>query len=292
MRAIVAAAALSLALAQPARAEMLGTPLLGGADAPSGFVGGLDLFVGAATNSYTRVREGGDRGTYLYLSDDLGIPVIGEVRGLGAWRFDPEDALGVSMGYIFAWGSARLPTNIDYNGGTLQGGTTLSSQPLWFVFELQYERSIFRFGEGDRGYLAADIGLRLDYLHWLFPTATFAPDSPGHEAGEKFLSQMTPVPVLGLSARIPVAADLDVLLGARGFRLNHVSSGRVEGGIIYYSQSLIDATAGLVWTPTPGLQLSFGYRFLYCDIDEESTQDGNLVGLFTHGAYFSLSYAF
>jgi hypothetical protein len=283
---------LVLASASLARADMLGFPMLGPEDAPSGFFGGASAFAGSSTNSYTRVREHSLRGTYLYMGDDLGIPVIGELRLDGGWRFDPEDSLALSFGYIWAWGSNTLHADTDYNGGTFQGGTKLSSQPLWFVVEFQYERALFRFMEGDRGMLGLDIGFRYDWLHWEFSKSTFTQTSAGHEAGEKFLSQATPIPVLGLTARFPVAENVDLVASARGMRLNHISSGRIEGGIIYFSQSLIDATLGLVIHTDPNLSFSFGFRYVYVDITEESKEDGNNVGLYSAGAYFSIAYTF
>jgi len=98
--------------------------------------------------------------------------------------------------------------------------------------------------------------------------------------------------VIGLTARFPIAESVDLVASARGMRINHMSSGRKEGGIIYFSQSLIDATLGLVIHADPNLSFSFGYRLLYVDIEEKSNEDGNLVGVFTHGAYFAITFVF
>lgn len=278
-----------------AGAAMSGSPLLGGPDAPTGPLLGLGAFAGGHTSSYLRVREGFDRGAYLYLEKDLGAPAIGEMQLQLGWRFDPDDALAGGFGYVFVGGGARLPTNAHFNGGTLQGGTRIGENPgsvRWFVFELQYERELVRFGEKDGGLLALDLGLRFDHLEWRFSQATLAPTTIGRETGEDFWKQSIPIPIVGLTARLALSEEWDAVASAKGFRLNHLSSGRSEGGIVYVSESVIDATLGLAWKASDSVQLAFGYRFLYVDVDEESREDGNLIGVFAHGAYFTIQVTF
>lgn len=291
-------AALAAAMAvipRPASAALMGAPLLGGSDWPVGPLVGLGVFAGAPTNSYTRVREDADRGTYLYLEDDLGVPVIGEAQIQLGWRFDPDDALGLAIGYIFIGGGQRTHADDHYNATTIAAGTFLGEDPTsvhWFVIELQYERALFRFMEADRGLLAIDLGIRYDDLDWRFSPRTIAATSAGAEAGEDFRTQSIPIPVVGLTARFPIAPEWDVVASARGFRLNHISSGRLEGGLVYTSESFIDATLGLAFRAAESVQIAFGYRFLYVDIDEESREDGNLIGVFSHGAYFTVQATF
>jgi hypothetical protein len=277
-----------------ARAGLMGSPLLGDEDAPTGPLLGFGVFAGAPTNSYTRVREGSDRGTYLYFQDDVGIPVVGEAQLQLGWRFTADDALALGVGYLFIGGGRRTNTNLEYNATTLAGGTVETVDPMsvhWFVFELQYERTLVRF-MGHRGLLALDLAIRYDDLDWRFATKTIAQGSLGAEAGEDFRTQSIPIPLIGLTARIPISEDWDVVLAARGSRLNHISSGRSEGGIVYISESVIDATAGFTFKASDLVQISFGYRFLYVDIDGESREDGNLIGAFTHGAYFTVLLSF
>jgi len=264
-------------------------------DAPSGLILGGGLFVGASTCSYTRVRENQDKGTKLSLAKDLGIPVIGEARIDMGWRFDPDDALTLGISYIFAWGETRLDHDIHYNGAVLEGGTdagTMGGGVKWFVLEVSYERILFRFGENGRGYLAADMGLRFDALDWRFTKKTFVPGTKGTEAGEDFLTQAIPIPVFGLSARFPLAHSVDLIASLRGFRINHLSSGRSEGGIVYASESLVDAKLGLAFTLSDATELSFGYRFLYVDMDNESREDGNVIGILAHGLFVTLTVIF
>jgi hypothetical protein len=278
-----------------ARADFMGAPFLGPQDMPTGPFAGFGVFAGSPTNSYTRVRENADRGTYLYLKDDLGVFVDGETSLQLGWRFDADDALGFALNYVFIGGGRRIPKNIEYNATTLQGGTQLAEDPTsvhWFAFELQYERTILRFMDEDRGLLAAVIGVRYDDIDWRFTKQTIAATSAGAEAGEDFRTQSIPTPVLGLVGRIPITTNWDVVLAARGFRFNHVSSGRSEGGLVYISESVIEATAGFAVRVSPGASWNFGYRFLYVDFDGESREDGNLIGLFTHGIYFTFQVTF
>jgi hypothetical protein len=292
---VVAAVVSCLLVPRGAAAAIMGMPLLGPEDLESGFFAGLGVFAGHPTNSYTRVREDTARGTYLYLDKDLGIPVVGEASLHGGWRFDSDDALALAFSYIFIGGHRVLHGSIDYNATALEPGTDVAENPAsvtWMAIELQYERELFRFAEGNRGLLALDLGLRLDVIDWRFSSATVVAGSVKKEPGEDFLTQTIPIPVIGLTARIPIAEDWDIVLAARGFRLNHVSSGRVEGGIVYISESFIDATAGLVVRLSPSVQFAFGARYLYVDFDGESREDGNLVGLFSGGAYVTVQITF
>ena len=295
--AVVLAAILLLGAQAPreARGELMGVPLLGPVDLEDGFFAEFGVFAGHPTNSYTRVRENADKGTNLWLEDDLGVPVIGEAGLQLGWRFDADDALALACDYIFIGGGAVLHGPIVFNATTLAAGTDVQETPLsvhWVTVELQFERTIFRFAEKDRGLLAIDLGIRYDDIDWRFSKATISSKSTGAEAGEDFRTQSIPIPVIGLTARFPVVPDWDLAAGARGFTINHMSSGRSEGGIVYISESFIELTVGAVYMGWKGVQLGFGYRFLYVDFDGESREDGNQIGVFTHGAYLTVQVTF
>src|SRR5262249_44195990 len=158
--------------------------------------------------------------------------------------------------------------------------------------QLNYERSLFRFLDRDRGFLAIDLGVRWDFMDWRFTTRTIAPTSQHTESGEDFLTQSMPVPVLGLSARFPVSESMDVYVYARGFRASQWNSLRKEGGTVYFSENIVDAGAGLSIRATERLTVSFGYRFFWIDQDEQSHEDGNTIRLLTHGLAVDLVAAF
>jgi hypothetical protein len=276
-----------LAIATPARAE----GEAGGAFESGPFVG-LELFAGAPGHSVTQVREFDDLGDPLTLRGDLGIDVVGEARLRIGWRFDPDDALAIGISHIFLWGGARLEHDVHYNGTTYQGGTQLESQPIYLAPEVRYDRVLVRWGDAARAALSINLGVRVDFVDWKFSEVAIAPTSTGKEGREDFYAQATPIPVLGISIRLPVTDDLDLEGFARGFRANHWSSLRNEGGTIYFSESFVEAGIGLVRRLAPGLDLAIGYRYLFVDLAETSPEDGNYLKLESHGALVGLRYQF
>jgi hypothetical protein len=252
---------------------------------------GLDFFGGAPSSSHTRVREFEHRGDFLELDRDLGIPAIGEARLRLGYRFDPKSALTLSFSSLFLYGSARLDHDTTYNGTTFSGKTRLASRPLWLVAEIQYERTLFCWGDDDRGALSAGVGLRADFLHWILH-GTVDSTSSKKEQGEAFVQQVTPIPFVGISLREPIARDFDLVGYGRGFRANHWNSLRTEGGIMWFSESFVEAGLGIAYHITRTLELYVGYRYLLVDIRERSREDTNAVTVSSHGGTIGLTLAF
>jgi hypothetical protein len=253
---------------------------------------GIDLFAGAPAASSTRVRENADDGDRLLLEDDLGIRVIGEARLRLGYDFDADQSLTLMASHIFLYGATTPERDVEYNGTTYQAGRPLESRPIWLVFELEYERVLVRWGEEGRGRLSLGVGVRLDFLHYTFSSFTLAPTSTGSEGREDFDAQALPIPVFGLALRQPLARDLDLYGFGRGFRANHWNSFRTEGGTVYWSESFVEAGAGIAWRAAPWLELTAGYRFLYVDIAETSHEDGNYMFLSTHGGTIGATFLF
>jgi hypothetical protein len=294
VRTLVVAIVLALA-ARTASAQSVDGPLLYGApkDAPSGPLLGAGLTIGSPAGSYVRVRENQIHGNQLDFGGDLGIDVGAELAFRGGWRFGEDDALALRLSHIFVWGGTTLAHDVNYNGSVLEGGKSISTtgSTTWWVIELSYQHALFRFGEDARAYLAFDAGIRFDYLNFSF-NATLAPTSLGHETAEHFYSQATPIPFLGLTLRYPVGATTDFYAYANGFYWNHISSGRSEGGIIYYTQYLVQAGFGLAFQVIERGQLAVAYRFLYNQINEHSNEDDNKVVLILNGVSVGFTYTF
>jgi hypothetical protein len=295
MRVHVLVVVLLALAARTASAQSLEGPLLWGEPKKdlSGPMLGAGLFVGSPQGSYVRVRETVLNGAKLR-NGDLGIPVVGELGIRAGWRFDADDALALHVSHIFFWGETTLGNDQFFNGAEFQGGKTVSTvgKATWFVFELDYQRALFRFSEQDRGYLALDLGVRLDYLNFSFGTFTLAPNSPGKEGREDFFAQSMPVPLIGLTARFPIGATTDLYAYAKGFRINHLSSGRSEGGIVYWSQSIVEAGIGVAFIVNDRTQFTIAYRFIYNEQDGNSNEDGNEVRLLANGFAFGFTYTF
>lgn len=232
-----------------------------------------------------------NQGNVLKFTDDLGINVIGETRLRVGYRFTADQAIELSISHLFAWGSKVIPTDIHYNGSTVQAGH-LDARPRWLVFELNWEPTLFRWGEQDRGAFNLDLGIRYDRPHWEFENFHFSPTSSGHEAAEDFDTQAMPIPMLGASIRQPIASRLDLTAFGRAFRANHWNTFRQEGGTVYWTETAVEAGAGMALRVGASLELSIGYRFLMLDIAEQSGEDGNFVTLRTHGIEVGLTVLF
>jgi hypothetical protein len=312
--AAAAALGLALALLAPGRAEAQIAPIPAALDrtdrardverakekgepAPklpddAGFFLGLDLYGASPGSSQTRVRENGDEGDILKFQDDLGITVVGETRLRFGYRFDSDNALEIGISHIFCWGGTTVPRDIHYNGSTIAAGSSLDSMPRWLVFEFNYERVLVSWGEQGRGELDLDLGIRFDYLHWDFQNFHFTATSSGHEAAEDFDTQAMPIPMIGLSIRQPLVDHLDFTAFGRGFRANLWPTGRTEGGPVTWSETAIEAGAGLAWRIADSFEIYLGYRFLLLDIKEQSGEDGNFVTLRANGGLLGMTVFF
>jgi hypothetical protein len=245
-----------------------------------------DLFVGNTLGSHTRVGEHADYGTTLRLKD-LGVRWEEQVHlTFGRW-YGPDNLLTCTLEDTILQGSARIPSDVHYNGATLQGGTDLSSHPLFLTLDTRYQRVVSRWGEDRRGSLALDLGVRYDRLHWYF-SGTLAPSTTGHETGEGFDAQSMPIPEIGLALRQPLAHGVDLVAGFRGFRANAWPTGRTEGGAVHWSETYEEARAGVEWNLSRSAALTIQVRYELIDMWERSHEDRNAITLRTLGLMIGL----
>jgi hypothetical protein len=83
--------------------------------------------------------------------------------------------------------------------------------------------------------------------------------------------------------REPLTDAVDLVAFARGFRANAWPSGRTEGGPVKWSESYIEAGAGIEVALGGPAALEVGYRLLFIDEAGTSHEDGNYLSLLVNG---------
>jgi hypothetical protein len=238
---------------------------------------------------YVQVRENHVPGTRLQLHRDLGIDTSESLVVGAAYRLTPLDALRLTFDTVFLYGGSRLPTDVDFNGTTLRGGTNIDTRPEFFRLTALYERRLFGLGAG--GYLAGDVGLTFVFLTFQLH-GTVSSRTKSADMGEDFVTQELPVPLLGFRIDRPLVERLSLVGSLTGGYLPRVDSLRHEGGDVKLSQTHADALAGLRYRLTPAFDVEAGYRFTYFVQREVSREDGNSISLWDNGVSALLTYRF
>jgi hypothetical protein len=265
---------------------------------------------------YVQVRENEIQGTHLSFHSDLGIDTIERVTAGAAYRLSDVSRLRLAFDTIFLYGSARLDSDVFFNGATLQGGTDLQSRPEFFRLTALYERRLLDFAAGAS--VAGDIGLTYVFLTYKMH-GTLSPLSQGgggetmarassigsQVAGaganpggtpatvkEDFLTQELPIPMLGLTLDYPLGQHWSFASAVLGGFLPRVDSLRTEGGTVYLSQSHVDLSAVVRYRLSDCVDLDGGYAFHYYTQHESSHEDGNYIQLWDNDLLVAVHYRF
>lgn len=251
----------------------------------------LESFIGSPTAGVTRVRENALTGDRLGLRRDLGIDSVEAIGVTAVVPLGARTALVGSVTRLFLWGAADLPQDRTHNSTTYAANSRLDSRPDFTAMELRWRQRLVNWGAAVRGTLYGELGARVDYLDWHFQ-GTLAPGSIGHETGEGFYKQATPVPVVGLVLQQSLNAwawtETTVRLGGA----RHWYSGRREGGAVYFSETLFDVRASVGYDIGPHWRVALHARFFHLTLRERSREDGNVLRLPVLGAGLSVQYRF
>ncbi len=265
---------------------------------------------------YVQVRENNIQGTHLSFHNDLGIDTVERVTLGAAYRVSDSSRFRLNFDTIFLYGTARLDSDVFFNGATLQGGTDLQSRPEFFRLTALYEHRLLDIGQGGR--IAGDIGFTYVFLTYKMH-GTLSPLSQGgggetiarasvvssqasgsgaNPGGvpatvkEDFLTQELPIPMLGLTFDYPLKEHLSFVSTVLGGYLPQVDSLRSEGGTVDLSQSHVDLSATLRFALSESLYVDAGYAFHYYVQHETSHEDGNYIQLWDNDLLVALRYRF
>ncbi|HEY7876904.1 MAG TPA: hypothetical protein VIC55_01690 [Gemmatimonadaceae bacterium] len=228
---------------------------------------------------WVQVRESAIAGTRLRFGPDLGVHTLhsyafGVTRRLGA-----RTALAITIESIALDGAITLPRDVQFNGATLEQGTTARTAthvPRFLDVTATVDHRLVTLG--DRGGLSLCGGFTFVGLTFVLH-GTLAPRSALHETSEDFVTQELPVPVLGVSLDLPIARRTALTADADGGYLPRVNSLRREGGEVTLSQSHARLAAGARYDLTRSLGIRATYLFTHLAQHENSMEDGNDIVL-------------
>jgi hypothetical protein len=235
-----------------------------------------------------QVRENAIEGTPLQLQGDLGVTTSELLSLRVAHRAASGSELSLTLQSLFVYGSATLPSDVLFNGATLEGGTELKTRPQWYRISAAYTRRLASLSGG--GILTGEGGLTFVSLNFKLDGA-LSPATKGTETKEDFNTQELPVPILGLKLALPVSGRLTGTASLSGGVLPLVDSLRTEGGVVKISQHHVDLSLGLA-ALLGGLRLEAGYLFSDFAQHEVSREDDNYVHLRTHALFVSAGRSF
>lgn len=236
---------------------------------------GLDV---GRPSGWVQVRENRIAGTRLRFGPDLRVRHLRTVslgidRRLGGRTWLEVTVAGTSLD-----GAATLTRDVTFNGATLAHGTTLRTAVGMSRFAgvtAAVDRRLFTVG---RGAVSVRGGVTFQALTFVL-RGTLAPGSALHETSEDFLTQELPVPLVGVSARVPLARRLWLVADLDGSYLPRVNSLRREGGEVTLQQNGTGLTAGLRYDLGLTASVGVGYRATSFAQHETSTEDGNDIVL-------------
>ena len=266
--------AASVATAAPPTGSSWEISLEGGVGVPQGAV---------------QVRENEIEGTRLDLRHDLGVRTW-ESLGLEAVRrFGAASDLRLSFGALFLGGSTTLPSDVFFNGCTLQGGTSLDTRPLFLRVNALYERTVASLAGGGR----VDAGGGFTYVFLDFRLqGTLAATTKGTETSEDFLTQELPVPLLTVRIEMPVGPTLSLTGVATGGWLPSINSLRSEGGVVKIAQGHLDLSFGVREHLGETFHVEAAVVGSYFTQHEVSREDDNDIRLLRAGVRLALGATF
>jgi hypothetical protein len=238
---------------------------------------------------FVQVRENEIQGTHLDLRHDLGIETS-ESFGLEVVRrLSSGSDLRLSVDALLLYGSAALPSDVFFNGATLQGGTRLETRPFFLRVSALYERPLAHLVGG--GSLAAGVGFSYVLLNFRLHGA-LAATTQGAETSEDFLTQELPVPLLTLRIELPIGRALSLTSVVTGGWLPSVNSLRSEGGVVRISQGHGDVSIGMRRRLGAKLRLDATIHGSYFTQHEVSREDDNDIRLRSLGVGLALGACF
>jgi len=233
---------------------------------------------GGVPTGWVQVRENAIAGTRLSFGPSLEVHALWAAELRGEFHPDARTRIALSLTSFTLDGSVTLPQNVDFNGATLEGGTTLATRtsfPHWLALTLTGTRDVAHPGAGAIGVTA---GLSFVALTFVLE-GTLAPASATRETQEDFVTQELPVPLLGAEYRAPIGERWRVEARVTGGWLPWVNSLRQEGGTVTITQTELQL-AGLVrYAAARSLDVTGEVRFSTFAQDEQSTEDGNQISM-------------
>lgn len=235
------------------------------------FLAGADA---GSPGGWVAVRENAIAGTRLSLARDLGVHHVFRYTLGIARRLGERTRLDVTLTGTSLAGRAVPARDVVFNGATLEAGAPLETAvgPSRFVTgTLAVDRRLVALG---RGWLSVRGGITFTGLTFVLhgtPTA----GSAHHETQEDFVTQELPVPLGGLTARLPIAARVSVFADVEASGIPRVNSLRREGGEVTLKQSAAGLTAGVDMALGRALRAAVGYRAAIFSQHEASNEDGN-----------------
>lgn len=239
------------------------------------FLAGADA---GSPSGWVAVRENAIAGTRLYLAGDLGVHhvvryTLGMARRLGA-----RTRLDVTLAATSLAGRATPAHDVFFNGATLAAGAPLETAvgPSRFLTgTVAVDRRLLALG---RGWLWVRGGITFTGLTFVLH-GTRTAGSAQHETQEDFVTQELPVPLGGLTVRLPIARRASVFADLEGSGIPRVNSLRREGGEVTLQQGAAGLTTGLDYALGPAVRVALAYRAAIFSQHEQSNEDGNNIVL-------------
>lgn len=249
--------------------------------AQSDTLAGWQVTAGAdagAPGGWVAVRENAITGTRLYLANGLGVRHVFDYTLGIARRLDARTRLDVNLAGASLEGTATPAHDVFFNGATLEAGAPLrtATGPSHFLTgSVAVDRRLVAIGPG---WLWLRGGITFTGLTFVLH-GTPAPTSAHHETQEDFVTQELPVPLGGVTVRLPVARRTAVFADVEGSGIPRVNSLRREGGEVTLRQSSARLTGGLDYRVTRAVRLALAYRVATFAQHEQSAEDGNDIVL-------------
>src|SRR5262249_40922388 len=163
--------------------------------------------IGAPTG-WVQVRGNAVEGTRLGFPPDLDVSRVWIAELAFRHRWGRRGALRFVVQSYALDGTTTVPGDVQFNGATLAGGTSLETRthfPSFVRATLTGERELAAV---DGGRVLASVGITFVSLMFKLQ-GTLAPTTAGRETHEDFVTQELPVPVVGLALAHPLSRGLD-----------------------------------------------------------------------------------
>ena len=227
---------------------------------------------------WVAVRENAIAGTRLSFQPDLGVRHV-FVYTLGiARRLGVRTRLDVTLAGTSLDGRATPAHDVTFNGATLEAGAPLRTAvgvSRFVTATVAVDRRLVALGPG---WLWIRGGITFTGLTFVLH-GTVAPTSARHETQEDFVTQELPVPLGGVTVRLPIAPRMAAFADLEGSGIPRVNSLRREGGEVTLRQGAAGLTTGVDVAVHRALRVALAFRRAVFAQNEQSAEDGNDIAL-------------